>query len=50
MGFGRELRYALTRVIHRTPTSEPTQFLSRVLLSHPPAIDRVARLDAMLNR
>jgi Zn-dependent protease with chaperone function len=50
MGFGRELRYALTRVIHRTPTSEPTRFLSRVLLSHPPAIDRVARLDAMLNR
>jgi hypothetical protein len=28
----------------------PTKFLSRVLLSHPPAIDRVARLDAMLNR
>ena len=50
MGFGRELRYALTRVIHRTPASEPTRFLSRVLLSHPPAIDRVARLDAMLNR
>ena len=50
MGFGRELRYALTRVIHRTPASEPTPFLSRVLLSHPPAIDRVARLDAMLNR
>jgi Zn-dependent protease with chaperone function len=50
MGFGRELRYALTRVIHRTPTTEPTRFLSRVLLSHPPAIDRVARLDAMLNR
>jgi Zn-dependent protease with chaperone function len=50
MGFGRELRYALTRVIHRTPTSEPQQFLSRVLLSHPPAIDRVARLDALLNR
>jgi len=50
MGFGRELRYALTRVIHRTPASVPTRFLSRVLLSHPPAIDRVARLDAMLNR
>jgi len=50
MGFGRELRYALTRVIHRTPANEPKQFLSRVLLSHPPAIDRVARLDAMLNR
>jgi len=50
MGFGRELRYALARVIHRTPASEPTRFLSRVLLSHPPAIDRVARLDAMLNR
>ena len=50
MGFGRELRYALKRVIHRTPASEPTRFLSRVLLSHPPAIDRVARLDAMLNR
>ena len=50
MGFGRELRYALTRVIHRTPANEPTQLLSRVLLSHPPAIDRVARLDAMLNR
>jgi len=50
MGFGRELRYALTRVIDRTPASEPTRFLSRVLLSHPPAIDRVARLDAMLNR
>ncbi|MEY3582456.1 MAG: hypothetical protein RLZ02_1409 [Actinomycetota bacterium] len=50
MGFGRELRYALTRVIHRTPASEPSRFLSRVLLSHPPAIDRVARLDAMLNR
>ena len=50
MGFGRGLRYALTRVIHRTPASEPTRFLSRVLLSHPPAIDRVARLDAMLNR
>jgi Zn-dependent protease with chaperone function len=50
MGFGRELRYALTRVIHRTPANEPTRLLSRVLLSHPPAIDRVARLDAMLNR
>jgi len=50
MGFGRELRYALTRVNHRTPASVPTRFLSRVLLSHPPAIDRVARLDAMLNR
>jgi Zn-dependent protease with chaperone function len=50
MGFGRELRYALTRVIHRTPANEPSRFLSRVLLSHPPAIDRVARLDAMLNR
>ncbi len=50
MGFGRELRYALTRVIHRTPANEQKQFLSRVLLSHPPAIDRVARLDAMLNR
>ena len=50
MGFGRELRYALTRVIHRTPASEPSRFLSRVLLSHPPAIDRVARLDALLNR
>lgn len=50
MGFGRELRYALTRVIHRTPATGPTRFLSRVLLSHPPAIDRVARLDAMLNR
>lgn len=50
MGFGRELRYALTRVIHRTPANEPTRLLSRVLLSHPPAIERVARLDAMLNR
>ena len=49
MGFGRELHYALTRVIHRTPASEPTRFLSRVLLSLPPAIERVARLDAMLN-
>lgn len=49
MGFGRELRYALARVVHRTPANEPTRMLSRVLLSHPPAIDRVARLDAMLN-
>lgn len=50
MGFGPELRYALTRVINHTPETVPTKFLSRVLLSHPPAIDRVARLDAMLNR
>lgn len=50
MGFGNELRYALTRVLHRTPANEPTRLLSRVLLSHPPANERVARLDVMLNR
>lgn len=47
MGFGNELMSALQRMVG---TEERTGIGAAILTSHPPAIDRVVRLDAMIRR
>ena len=48
MGFGAELLSALKHVAPRQSRQEPTSSGSMVLMSHPPAHTRIARLDAMI--
>lgn len=48
MGFGAELLSALKHVAPRTPRQDSTSFGSVVLMSHPPAHIRIARLEAMI--
>lgn len=50
LGFGRELSRALRRVIAAGHVSRPATWLERVQASHPPALTRVARIDALMRQ
>jgi Zn-dependent protease with chaperone function len=48
MGFGRELASALRSVIARGDAGRPIGWRARLAASHPPALTRVARIEALL--
>jgi len=48
MGYGRNLARALRRVISLGGGQRPIGWRARLAASHPPALTRVARIDAML--
>jgi Zn-dependent protease with chaperone function len=48
MGYGRDLARALRRVISLGGGQRPIGWRARLAASHPPALTRVARIDAML--
>lgn len=48
MGYGRHLSHALRRVIALGGGHRPVGWRARLAASHPPALTRVARIDAML--
>jgi Zn-dependent protease with chaperone function len=48
MGYGRNLAFALRRVISLGGGQRPVGWRARLAASHPPARTRVARIDAML--
>jgi Zn-dependent protease with chaperone function len=48
MGYGRNLSHALRRVISLGGGQRPVGWRDRLAASHPPALTRVARIDAML--
>ena len=48
MGFGAELLSALKHVAPRQPRQDTTAMSAVVLMSHPPAGTRIARLEAMI--
>jgi Zn-dependent protease with chaperone function len=48
MGFGRELASALRSVVARGHAGRPIGWRARLAASHPPALTRVARIEALL--
>lgn len=50
MGFGRELRDALRRVVAMGNGERPTHWRDRIVTAHPPARTRVARIEAQLRK
>jgi len=48
MGFGRELASALRSVVARGIAGRPIGWRARLAASHPPALTRVARIEALL--
>lgn len=50
LGFGRELSRALRRVVQAGHHQRPASLVERLQASHPPALTRVARIDALLRQ
>jgi Zn-dependent protease with chaperone function len=48
MGFGRELAGALRFVIDQGIAGRPIGWRARLAATHPPALTRVARIEALL--